>query len=123
MRFFGKTHHKLPPLFKCVVCAQRPGTAMHHHIPICKSCKVVLDKRIKHDGGLIIQYLDTLRKPHSLSEISYLSENIIQHASKLVPYEDLRLKTIEPTPTVIMHLVRMREYQDLFPQLFSEDED
>jgi|GEM_PF-4777061 len=95
---------------------------MHHHIPICKSCKTVLDKHIQRDGGFIIQYLDALRKADSPSEISSLSERIIKHASKLVPYEDLNLKTIEPAPTSIMHRVRAQEYSDLFPKLFSESD-
>lgn len=117
-----KNHNKLPPLLKCVVCQHRPADMMHHHIPICKSCKAVLDKHINRDGGLIIQYLDALRTADSSLEIASLSERIIEHASKLVPYEDLNLKTIEPTPTVIIHRMRSQEYTDLFPELFSEDD-
>lgn len=120
MHLFRKNHHKLPPLFKCVVCQHKPGDSMHHHIPICSSCKVALDKHIEHDGGSIIQCLNALRKARFPLEITQLSDSIINHASKLVPYEDLRLKTIEPAPTVIMHRVRMKDYNDLFPELFSD---
>lgn len=119
---FRKKQHKLPPLFKCVVCQHRPSDTMHHHIPICKSCKATLDKHIKYDGGLIIQNLDELRKANSPSDISALSESIIKHASKLVSYEDLRIKTIEPTPTSIIHRVRIQEYNDLSPELFFEND-
>lgn len=121
MHLFSKAHHQLPALFKCVLCEIGPGDRMHEHIPMCRSCKTKLDKHIRHHGGLIIQCLDALRKADSPSDISALSESIIEHASKLVPYEELRLKTIEPTPTVIMHLVRIRECHDLFPELFSGD--
>ncbi|QSO45561.1 hypothetical protein [Alicyclobacillus mengziensis] len=119
MRFFGQK--RLRSLLKCVVCAQRPGTTLHHHIPLCKSCHATLQKHIKHDGGFIVEHLETLRQANSPSEIAALRDAIVSHASKLVHYEDLKLKTIEPEPTVIMHLVRMGQYNDLFPKFFSDE--
>lgn len=120
LRFFGQK--RLRSLLKCVVCMHRPGTTFHHHIPLCKACHVTLKKHIKHDGGFIIQQLEALRQANSPSDMAALRDAIVSHASKLVHYEDLKLKTIEPEPTVIMHLVRMGQYNDLFPQLFSNED-
>lgn len=116
---FGFRRHKMPPLLKCVVCEHRPGATMHHHLPVCKSCAATLEKHIKQDGGAIIEGLAALRHADSPGDVTGLSEKILEHASKLIQYEEKRVKTIEPEPTVIMHRVRIGEYDDLSPTLYE----
>lgn len=117
MHLFDMGRPKLPPLLKCVACAHRPGETYHHHIPLCRSCAATLNKHIKRDGGAILAAFDELRstvEPHAVAE---LSDKIIHHATQLLSYEEKRLKTIDPEPTVIIHRIRVGEYMDLFPTL------
>lgn len=109
--------HRLPPLFKCVVCQRRPGQTFHHHIPLCNSCATKLRRTIRRDGGAILRALDELRNADSPQLISQLKESIIGHAHELLSYEELNVKTIDPEPTVIIHLIRVDEYTNLFPRL------
>lgn len=90
---------------------------MHHHVPLCKSCKRKLDKDIRKHGPAIITELEKLREAQSPSLIAEVSQRVLRHAFELVKYEDFRLKTIEPVPTAIIHLVRIQEYSELFPTI------
>lgn len=75
---------------------------------------------IKRDGQAIIHFLDELRQANAQADIVDLTARVIDHASKLVPYEEMKLKAIEPNPTAIMHRMRSGSYADLFPRLFTD---
>ena len=105
------------------MCGKRPGETFHHHLPLCQPCKRKLDRDIQRYGGVIVQGLDALRLADSPQSISDISLKVIESASHLVPYEDQRIKTTDPEPTVIIHRVRVGEYADLFPRLASGTND
>ncbi len=116
-----RKHKKMPALLKCVKCGQKPGEVYHYHLPLCKSCASKLHKRIQHDGGALVQELDSLKEVQDDQEREAISERVIKYASSLIEYEDIRLKTTEPEPSEIIHRVRTGEYGDLEVTLFNEE--
>lgn len=120
LRLFGK-HKKMPAMLKCVKCGQKPGEVYHHHLPLCKACASKLHKRIQHDGGALVQELDSLKAVQDDHDIEAISERVIKHASSLIEYEDIRLKTTDPEPSEIIHRVRIGEYSDMEVTLFNEE--
>lgn len=119
MRFFGK-RKKMPALLKCVKCGQKPGEVYHYHLPLCKSCATKLHKHIRHDGGTLLEELSHLKAADN-HEVESISERLIKHASTLIEYEDIRLKTTDPVPSEIIRRVRIGEYEDLDVTLFDEE--
>lgn len=107
-------------LLKCVLCERRPGQTYHNHIPLCRSCKTTLERHIADHGSAILTGIEALQKEDDPQRRAVLSEEVIDQAGKLVPYEDQHLKTIVPEPTAVIHRVRAGETADLIVHLYQE---
>lgn len=124
MRFFGlgrAKHRSLPPLLKCVHCQRRPGEVFHHQLPLCKPCFRTLNHDIVQHGRAIIETVNTLNVSSPECGKSDLIRNIVGHASKLLAYQDERLKTIEPQPSEIIRLARADELKGIDLRLFNDE--
>ncbi|WDL95700.1 hypothetical protein [Alicyclobacillus sp. ALC3] len=122
LNFLRWPKRKLPPMFKCVWCERRPGEVMHHHIPLCRTCASTLRNDISLHGQAVIAGLEDLRQTTDTDVRAELADRIIEHAGKLVRYEDQHLQTILPEPTVVIHKVRTQETDDLVVETYDEDE-
>lgn len=117
---FLRRGRKPPALLKCVLCEHRPGQTYHNHIPLCRSCKTTLERSIADHGGAVVTGVEALQKEADPRRRAVLTEEVIDEAGKLVPYEDQHLKTILPEPTAVIHKVRAGETEDLVIHLYQE---
>lgn len=66
--------------------------------------------------------IDAMRHATDPERRRDLAEQVVDHASKLVPYEEQRLKTTDPEPTRVILQVRAGEIDDLNVQLYQEED-
>lgn len=116
---FGK-RRKNPPMFKCIICQRRGADTYHFELPVCSSCQSTLNKRIETEGGAALETLRELQEA-APENVDRLKERLVLHIAKLVPYEDMRLRTTTPEPTEIIRRVNAGEYEALEVKLWVSE--